>query len=126
MQRVITRMTCDFTHDELTDAITTHIVALDGKTVEIDVCEQHDTVLTEQVGVYVNLGRSVKDASAPARKTSRNGHGRRNRSSAGYDPSVVRAWGKANGYEVPERGRLSNDVVDAWREANPQEAQQVA
>ncbi|MBU7596733.1 Lsr2 family protein [Streptomyces sp. P38-E01] len=32
--------------------------------------------------------------------------------------SEVRAWARANGYEVPDRGRVPADVIARWREAN--------
>lgn len=35
------------------------------------------------------------------------------------DAAVVRAWARANGYEVPERGRIPLAILDAWKRANP-------
>ncbi|MCX4696948.1 histone-like nucleoid-structuring protein Lsr2 [Streptomyces sp. NBC_01408] len=31
----------------------------------------------------------------------------------------IRAWARANGYQVPERGRIPADVRNAWEQANP-------
>jgi DNA polymerase-3 subunit epsilon len=37
--------------------------------------------------------------------------------SAGVSPAAVRAWSRANGYDVGERGRLPAEVFDAYRRA---------
>ncbi|MBM6402620.1 exonuclease domain-containing protein [Phycicoccus sonneratiae] len=39
-------------------------------------------------------------------------------SGAGPNPAVVRAWARANGYEVGTRGRLHKDLIDAYLQAN--------
>ncbi|MEV5444957.1 histone-like nucleoid-structuring protein Lsr2 [Streptomyces sp. NPDC052644] len=33
------------------------------------------------------------------------------------DAAVVRAWARSNGYDVPVRGRIPHEVLDAWRRA---------
>jgi hypothetical protein len=38
----------------------------------------------------------------------------------GYQPSEVRAWARAVGEPVADRGRLSYEVVTAYLMANPQ------
>ncbi len=35
------------------------------------------------------------------------------------DPSIVRAWARAHGYDVGDRGRLPTDITDAYKLANP-------
>jgi hypothetical protein len=35
-----------------------------------------------------------------------------------YEPSVVRAWGRENGYTVPDRGQIPKKVLEAWRQSN--------
>ncbi|WP_406134280.1 histone-like nucleoid-structuring protein Lsr2 [Streptomyces zaomyceticus] len=32
---------------------------------------------------------------------------------------TIRNWANANGFDLPERGRIPFDVVEAWRRANP-------
>ena len=32
----------------------------------------------------------------------------------GHSPSVVRAWARENGYEVPTRGRIPSDIIAAY------------
>lgn len=40
------------------------------------------------------------------------------RSSANTDTNAIREWAKENGFEVSERGRLSNEVMEAYRDRN--------
>ncbi|MHB2253051.1 Lsr2 family DNA-binding protein [Corynebacterium aurimucosum] len=35
-----------------------------------------------------------------------------------YKPADVRAWAAKHGYEVAERGKIPNDVILAYRDAN--------
>ncbi len=35
------------------------------------------------------------------------------------DPGIIRAWARAHGYEVADRGRLPTDITDAYKLANP-------
>lgn len=42
----------------------------------------------------------------------------------GPNPGIVRAWARANGYEVGTRGRLHRDIFTAYAEAHPVEAAQ--
>ncbi|MFG2840781.1 histone-like nucleoid-structuring protein Lsr2 [Streptomyces zaomyceticus] len=32
---------------------------------------------------------------------------------------TIREWANAHGFELPERGRIPYDVVEAWRHENP-------
>ncbi|MEU2245163.1 hypothetical protein ABZ572_37935 [Streptomyces sp. NPDC018338] len=31
----------------------------------------------------------------------------------------MRAWARANGYDVPDRGRLSVAILEAWKVTSP-------
>uniref|UniRef100_A0AAU2VRK1 Lsr2 family protein n=1 Tax=Streptomyces sp. NBC_00008 TaxID=2903610 RepID=A0AAU2VRK1_9ACTN len=31
----------------------------------------------------------------------------------------VRTWARAHGYDLPERGRVPADIIDAWKKSNP-------
>lgn len=48
-----------------------------------------------------------------AKRTGRASLGERD-----YDPAQVREWAAQNGHDVPARGRISNDVIHAYRAAN--------
>ncbi|MCX4515658.1 Lsr2 family protein [Streptomyces sp. NBC_01619] len=32
---------------------------------------------------------------------------------------VIREWARANGYDLPERGRIPIEIIQAWEQANP-------
>ena len=64
-------------------------------------------------------------AEAPARRgrkaaAGKRASGRSRRSaeseSATADLAAVRAWARENGYEVSDRGRVSNAILDAYRQ----------
>ena len=49
----------------------------------------------------------VKAARHPIKKETRS-----------YKPADVREWAAKHGYEVAERGKIRNDVILAYRDAN--------
>lgn len=57
--------------------------------------------------------RARKEQLRPRRKTS----------APGYDQTTVRAWARANGYTVADRGSIPAPVVAAWRAAQNGDAQ---
>ncbi|MBN3932092.1 Lsr2 family protein [Streptomyces verrucosisporus] len=63
------------------------------------------------------LGAGTFFTPSPARTTSASvpepGRGRR------IDSRAVRAWARANGYGLPDRGRIPAVVLQAWEEAHP-------
>ncbi|MFC7645677.1 histone-like nucleoid-structuring protein Lsr2 [Streptosporangium lutulentum] len=38
--------------------------------------------------------------------------------SAPVDTAAVRAWARENGYDVPSRGRVSPDILNAWADSH--------
>lgn len=79
--------------------------ALDGVSYEIDLTSAHASELRAAVAPWVKAARKVSGRTAA--------RGR----SAG-DTGKVRAWAKANGFAVSERGRISADVRAAYNAAN--------
>jgi hypothetical protein len=83
---------------------------LDGTSYEIDLTSAHAAELREALAPYVGHARKV-------------GSGRRTRSSSsssssGPSAADVRAWGRENGYDVPERGRIPAELRQAYDAAN--------
>jgi hypothetical protein len=97
-----------------TDAVETVGFALDGVDYEIDLSEQHARELREAISLYVGHARRTggrrrsggRRSSAPA-----NGGG-------GTSAADIRAWARENGWDVPERGRVSAEVREAYAAAN--------
>jgi hypothetical protein len=97
------------------DAVETVSFALDGVDYEIDLSEQHAGELRNALSLYIGHGRrtggrrrSGRRSSAPA--ATGNGDG--------ASAAVIRAWARENGWDVPERGRVSAEVREAYAAAN--------
>jgi hypothetical protein len=91
--------------------------ALDGATYEIDVTQEHARQLREAVQVYVDNGRRLGAGRTRAAASGRNGGGR----SGKRDPEQTKAikdWAKSNGYQVSDRGRIAQKVLDAYEAAH--------
>ncbi|HET9501297.1 MAG TPA: Lsr2 family protein [Marmoricola sp.] len=94
-----------------TDADETVSFALDGTDYEIDVTEKNAQKLRDALAPFV----------AHARKAT--GRGRRGRAArtspaGGPTPAEIRAWARDNGMDVPERGRVSEAVRQAYAAAH--------
>ena len=85
---------------------------LDGTNYEIDLSEKNASALREALAGYVGHARKAGRASA---KSSG-----RAKSSAGTGPSAreLRDWARSNGYEVSDRGRVPEEVRQAFEAAN--------
>lgn len=101
-QKVSVQLLCDM-HDEEVQADETVIFGQDGSHYEIDLCNEHAGELRAQLSRYVAGARRAGRGSAAKRTAS-----------DGPNPSEVRAWAKASGYDVPERGRLPQNITDAF------------
>lgn len=97
-----------------TPATATVQFALDGRDLEIDLNDKNAAKLRKALDPYVGAGR---------RLGSRTGTSRRRTVTAGASGMTkeelanVRAWARANGYEVADRGRIKSDVVAAYHAA---------
>jgi hypothetical protein len=94
------------------DADETVSFALDGVDYEIDLSDEHAAELRNAISLYVGHARrtggrrkSGKRSAAPAAE-------------AGTSAADIRAWARENGWDVPERGRVSAEVREAYAAAN--------
>ena len=81
--------------------------ALDGKEYEIDLSKKN--------------AAKLRDAFAPYVGHARKAAGRRRGRSAGAtgpSPADIRAWARENGFNVPDRGRVSSEVREAYLAAH--------
>ncbi len=86
---------------------------LDGATYEIDLSEQNAAQLREALAPWVGNARRV--SGRPTRSGGRRGGGS---SSSSTDTTAIRAWAKENGFKVSERGRISQEVQEAYAAAH--------
>lgn len=82
--------------------------ALDGHEYEIDLSDKNAAALRKTLTPYLNAGRKVRaDGRAGTRRTQ-----------VGPDARTIKEWARANGYEVSDRGRVSNEIREAFAAAN--------
>jgi Lsr2. len=99
--------------------------SLDGKTYEIDLTEANAAKMREAFAPYIKAGRTVsvdkprrggnRSKKSPAQAT-RDGGTKRKRT-RNPETDAIRTWAKDNGYEVNDRGRVPQAIVDAYNAA---------
>ena len=77
---------------------------LEGATYEIDLNDSNAAALRDALSTYIAAGRKVGVKS----KKSAAGDG---------EAAAIRAWAKANGHAVPERGRIPAPLREAYAQA---------
>lgn len=84
--------------------------ALDGVSYEIDLSDDNAAKLRESISEWTGHAR---------RSGGRKVTGRRPTVSARRDDlNAIREWGRANGFKVSDRGRVSRELQDAYDNAN--------
>lgn len=78
--------------------------AIDGRDYEIDLSSRNASKLRDVLAPYIGHAR-------------RGGGRKRNRGN-GPSPSDIRAWARENGFTVPDRGRVSSQVREAYLAAH--------
>lgn len=90
-----------------TEADETVSFALDGKDYAIDLTEKNAQKLRDALAPFIGHARRE------------NGRAKRGgRANGGPAPAEIRAWARDNGFDVPERGRVSAEVRDAYSAAH--------
>lgn len=91
------------------DAEETVTFAIDGVNYEIDLNAKNAQKLRDAVAPFVGH----------ARKTGgRRRKGQRGAGGGGASAADIREWARANGWDVPDRGRVSAEVREAYAAAN--------
>ena len=101
------------------DAVETVTFGLDGVEYEIDLSADNANKLRDSLSLYIGHGRRT----GGRRRSGGQGDQRatRSRSSAASDgpsASEIREWARANGHTVPDRGRVSAEVREAYAAAH--------
>jgi hypothetical protein len=99
-RKTVVTLTDDLDGSEASKTVT---FAVDGASYELDLSDKNAAKFEKALAPFVAAGRKV-----------RNGQQRRKSPSSGVDVPAVRAWAKANGYEVSNRGRVSAEIVAAY------------
>jgi hypothetical protein len=107
-------LTDDLDGSEANETVT---FTVDGVAYEIDLSDKHATQLRDSVAVYVDNARKLTGRRGPVAKRAAKTTGGQT-SGDRPDTQQVREWAKEHGIEVSERGRLSNDLIVRFQEAN--------
>ena len=103
------------------DAAETVSFGLDGVQYDIDLSAANADKLRESLAGYIGHARRAASRSG-GRSSGRSGGRRRSRgrssSSGGAAAADVRAWARENGWDVPDRGRVSAEVRQAYDAAH--------
>ena len=87
------------------EAEATVAFALHGTRYEIDLSTSHAKELRTALTPYIDAGRKLTGAGRRSQRPAANG----------ISTTEVRAWAKARGLEVKERGRIPADVITQYR-----------
>lgn len=86
---------------------------LDGGQYEIDLSSANAARLRDAVRPFAAKARRVQGNRAPGRpagsRTTNTSAVKRN-----PDTAAIRTWAKENGYDVSDRGRIHQDIQDAY------------
>jgi hypothetical protein len=96
------------------DASETVTFGLDGVQYEIDLSDGHADELRQAMALYVGHGRRAGGRKRSATNVRASSSSR----AGGPSAAEIRAWARENGWDVPERGRVSAEVREAYTAAN--------
>jgi hypothetical protein len=98
-----------------TEAAETVSFGLDGVQYEIDLSEENADRLREVLAPFIGHARRSGGRRRSGSPSGRSSAGAR---SSGPSAAEIRAWARENGYDVPERGRVSAEVREAYDAAH--------
>lgn len=106
-QKVNIVLVDDLDGSEATETVT---FGLDGTTYEIDLNDKNAAALRDVLSGYIGHGRKVGAAPRRGRRTAA--------AASGPSAKEIRDWARANGHDVPDRGRVSAEVREAYGAAH--------
>ena len=92
-----------------TDADETVTFGLDGRDYSIDLSSKNAGSLRDALAPYVAHAQPVN---------GRRRGGAKVKAAGGAAPAEIRAWARDNGFQVPDRGRVSAEVREAYASAH--------
>ncbi|MGY4967450.1 histone-like nucleoid-structuring protein Lsr2 [Streptomyces sp. 900105245] len=107
-QKRVTIFVDDITGEETPEGAT-HTFTLNGVTYEIDLSPDSYDQMLESFSPYLAAGRKV----GRSKRSGKSDDGRAD----GPSTAEIRAWAKANGYDVNDRGRIPSEIRVAFEGA---------
>ena len=90
------------------DADETVRFSVDGVSYEIDLTSQHAEELRHALALFIGHARKVGGRRTKVQRPQ----------SEGVSAADIRAWARENGWDVPDRGRVSAEVREAYAAAH--------
>ena len=106
-QKVHIVLVDDLDGSEATESVS---FGLDGTSYEIDLNDKNAAKLRDTLAGYIGHARKVGAASRRGRKAAAR--------SSGPSAREIRDWARSSGYDVPDRGRVSAEVRQAFDAAH--------
>ncbi|MBE7186908.1 Lsr2 family protein [Jatrophihabitans endophyticus] len=97
---------------------TTVEFAFDGTGYSIDLSKKNRAAFEKALKPYIDAATPTTRRRSRAAASSSRSRGSRRGGSGRTDTAAVRAWAAEQGIEVSERGRISGEIVEAYRAAH--------
>ena len=117
-QRTIVQLVSDLSGDEMQAGEGRTVeFSVDGTSYTIDLTDKEAAGFDKALAMYIEHATKTSGGGVAGRK--RSSSGARSGSGRSKDELAnIRAWAQANGHQVSERGRIKQDVLDAYHAAN--------
>lgn len=79
---------------------------------ELDLTNENVAAIEETLRPWLEKGRKAAADAKPTQSKPKRPRG------SGSDTAKIREWAVGAGYQVPERGSLKREIVDAYHQAN--------
>ena len=116
-QRTIVQLVSDLSGDEMQAGEGRTVeFSVDGASYSIDLTDKEAAGFDKAVAMYIEHATKTSGGTAGRRRSSssaRSGSGR-----SKDELANIRAWAQSNGHKVSERGRIEQDILDAYHTAN--------
>ncbi len=110
-QKVHIVLVDDLDGSEATESVS---FGLDGTSYEIDLNEENAAALREALSGYVGHARKTSASKARARRSPSTAPA----AGEGRSAKEIRDWARSSGFDVPDRGRVSAEVRQAFDAAH--------
>ena len=117
-QRTVVQLVSDLSGDEMQAGEGRTVeFAVDGASYTIDLTDKEAAGFDKALAMYIEHATQTSGSSGGGRQRTKSG----SKSGSGRSKDElanIRAWAQANGHQVSERGRIKQDVLNAYHAAN--------
>lgn len=114
VQQTVITLISDISGDEASETVT---FGLDGVAYEIDLTEAEAAGLREAVQPFAGSARRIAGRRITGQRAARGGQGTSaaERAAGREERAAIRDWANSNGLPAPDRGRIPEATVEAYR-----------